>query len=210
MAELSEASKDTPRSELELLDLKGAMERAHESGERAAQQFTKLLGAIHGGLGVTLAAWLQRIFEQASAASLSPLAWYIAIALGCAAAGLIALALAAILDQSSAAKYAREVQLVNHRIILKNRLAAAEQQPEGKWRAGELKYCREKNPEVDAEAIRVGESAVRLNRISIRVGISSWLCAAAAFVVLAIGIGHDINQIDRSSYPSVVSPPHAR
>ncbi len=209
MTDFREASEDTSQSDIGLLDLKGAMERAHATGERASQQFTKLLGVIQGGLGVTLAAWLQRIFEQAGSAPLSPLAWYIAIAIGCAAFGLITLVLAAVLDQSSAAEYAKEVQLVNHRIVLKKRFAYAKKEPESKWRAGELKYCREKDADLNAEAIKVGAFAVRLNRFSLRVGFFSWICAAAAFVVLAVGTGRTIHQIEQSSHAAGAAGPKA-
>lgn len=81
-----------------LVGVQAAHERAHKSGERAAEQFVKLLGTLHGGLGLAITAWLQRIFELSGQRPITPLAWYLAITLGFVALGLITLVLTSIID----------------------------------------------------------------------------------------------------------------
>ncbi|HVC02956.1 MAG TPA: hypothetical protein VND80_12215 [Steroidobacteraceae bacterium] len=73
--------------------------RAHQTYERTATQFVKLLATVLGGLGVVLAAWLQRIFEKPQEALLHALMWYLAFALFAVAGGIVLLASTALLDQ---------------------------------------------------------------------------------------------------------------
>jgi hypothetical protein len=178
----------------DLIDISAALERAHRTGERAAQQFTKLLGTLHGGLGVAIAAWLQRVFEQAAGyTALSPLAWHLAVALGFVAVGLISLVLTAIIDQRSSYHFALSTQLNALRLMIaKQRAQIMIMRPGDEKSAAQLS-CAEQ----DAEAVRkiklADASARRLNTISERAGIGSWVCAIAAFVALAIGVVRTIN-----------------
>jgi hypothetical protein len=50
-----ETPTDTTDFARELIDFEGNEERAHTSGERAADQVIKILGAVQAGLALTLA-----------------------------------------------------------------------------------------------------------------------------------------------------------
>jgi hypothetical protein len=172
-----------------MTQLTAAQDRAHQSSERAAQQFTKLLGTLHGGLGIAIAAWLQRIFEQAGNSPLSPLAWYLAVALFFVALGLAILVLTAIIDQRSA--YHAALSIVHNTTRAWHHKEGAHIQQlgmEGDEKSeAELAFAAE-----DEELIRktkvADESAGRLNAFSEGLGIASWLSLVAAFLSLAIGI----------------------
>jgi hypothetical protein len=205
MPEQKETAEDSIESRIEIIDLKGAMERAHTTGERASQQFTKLLGVIHGGLGVILAAWLQRIFEAVGGSPRSSLAWYLALALACAAVGLVTLVLAAIIDQVGASVMVKEVGLVKRRVIMKQRFERA-QHMEATERAAELDHCKKEDGVLDREATRAGARAVLLNNVSVWIGLSSWLCVVAAFVTLAVGVVREIDRNDHAAHPAPLQP----
>jgi hypothetical protein len=179
---------------IDLLDLKGAMDRAFRTGERASQQFTKLLGIIHGGLGVTLAAWLQRLFEAAAEHKISPLAWYLAIAMTFTALGLLTLVLAAIYDQLAAVEYVYDAQLSNEKIIAHEATVSA-QKLDGDERAKAEGKVTQDRTRINEQATVTARKAKRYTVISKRVGIVSWLCAVAAFMTLAIGIFSNISRL---------------
>lgn len=169
--------------------LMAAQDRAHKSGERAAQQFTKLLGTVLGGLGVAIAAWLQRIFEHP--APLSPLAWYLAFALFFVALGLAALALTTIIDQRSAYHAAKSILLNTAR----SWNARQRQQIAELGLTGDEKSARELGLAADDEDLErqnqiADASAARLNAVSEGLGLGAWGFLVAAFTSLAIGIVH--------------------
>jgi hypothetical protein len=173
---------------------KAALERVHRTSERAAQQFTKLLGTVHGGLGVACATWLQRIFEQSAYGPLSPLAWYLAIALGCVALGLVALALTTIIDQRSAFHAGQSVMFNVERVFVAkragqiDRLLAAD-------KSVDALFCLERDKELVRMIANADASATWINGISERLGIGSWACVIAAFATLAVGIIKAINHL---------------
>ncbi len=164
-----------------------AQNRAHKSGERAAQQFTKLLGTVLGGFGVAIAAWLQRIFEHQG--PLSPLAWYLAFALFFVALGLVALALTTIIDQRSSNHAARSNVLGSTRawnsahlkIIAESELTRDEKLER------ELAIAVD-NDELERQTKTADARAQRLNTVSEGLGLASWICLVAAFISLGIGI----------------------
>lgn len=169
--------------------LTAAQDRAHKSGERAAQQFVKLLGTVLGGFGVAIAAWLQRIFEQSGHGAPSPLAWYLAVALFFVALGLAALVLTAIIDQRSANHAAKSTILNTERTW--NHMERAQllglDLPRDEKSAKELALAVD-----DGDLIHKIESADasanRLNTFSEGLGLASWICLIAAFVSMGIGI----------------------
>jgi hypothetical protein len=190
---------DKDKSYIDSIDadvgIQAAMERAHKSGERAAEQFVKLLGTLHGGLGLAIAAWLQRIFEQSEQAPTSSLAWYLALALGFVAVGLVTLVLTAILDQQSAGYAARSVGHNTERIIIgKNRVMIAELEPGDERSAKEL-ACVDESAELARKIVSLDARQERLNNISVWTGVASWVCLIAAFATLGIGIIVTINRI---------------
>jgi hypothetical protein len=165
-----------------------AQDRAHKSSERAAQQFVKLLGAVLGGFGVAIAAWLQRIFEHP--APPSPLAWYLVYALFFVGLGLAALALTAIIDQHSSHHASKSVQL-NMTLFLHARQ---------RWNIGrslrlsdDEKSTRtlailQEDQDLGLQRKQADASAERLNAFSVWFGFGSWACLVAAFASLGIGI----------------------
>jgi hypothetical protein len=179
--------KGQPTFESLSRQLTAAQDRAHKSSERAAQQFTKLLGTVLGGLGVAIAAWLQRIFEHP--VPLSPLAWYLAFALFFVALGLAALALTTIIDQRSAYHAAKSIQLNSAR----SWNACHRQQIAALGLTGDEKSARELGLAVDDEDLErqnqiADARAARLNAVSEGLGLGSWGCLVAAFIALGIGI----------------------
>jgi hypothetical protein len=169
--------------------LTAAQDRAHQSGERAAQQFFKFLGTVLGGFGIAIAAWLQRIFEQpVHHGAPSPLAWALAVALFFVALGLAALVLTAIIDQRSANHAARSTVLNTARAW--NQMERAQVQGQ---RQGDEKSARELTLAVDDEDLtskieKADASARRLNTVSDVFGLGSWFCLIAAFISLGVGI----------------------
>jgi hypothetical protein len=179
-------SRDGSKLE-EQIGLPAAMERAHASGERAALQSTKLLGTVQGGLGVTIAAWLQRIFEQSGHGSLSPLALYLAFALGFVALGLVAVVLTAIIDQRTTYHAVQSLTFNTNRVWVARRRKLARQLQGDEKSAEELACAAE-----DGELIRkIAEEDLRTNRLNaMSTGflVGSWGCLIAAFAALGFGI----------------------
>lgn len=192
MTDSSESGKG-PSVERLLSDLSAAQDRAHRTSERASQQFTKLLGTVHGGLGVAIAAWLQRIFEQSGHGLLSPLAWYLAIALFFIALGLVTLALAAILDQRSANHFAQSTTHNTTRVWLFSQRTQIKKLDPGDEKSAKELSCTEEDADLIRKIAQEDASAKRINAISERIGYGSWVCLIAAFVTLAIGIVNTIN-----------------
>lgn len=167
--------------------LSAARDRAHKSGERAAQQFSKLLGTVEGGLGVVIAAWLQRIFEHARG-PLSPLAGFLAVALFFDVLGLVALALIPLLDERCASHAARSTILNTTRAWHHEQRKHIESMPAGDERSQrELSFAEEDAGHVrDIEA--ADARARRINALSERLEVCSWVALCAAFVALGVGI----------------------
>jgi len=187
-------SGDSRSVETLLTELSAARERAHSTGERAAQQFTKLLGTVHGGLGVAVAAWLQHIFEQSGPRLLSPLTWYLAIALFCVALGLITLVLAAIIDQRSANHAAQSINYDTQRVwLFRQRVQIAELGLKGDERSAKELFIAQEDATLRHNIAKEDARAKRTNAISEWVGLVSWVCLFAAFTVLGIGIITTIN-----------------
>jgi hypothetical protein len=191
MTKKNESGEDS--SIEKLIDIPASLERAHRTGERAAQQFTKLLGTVHGGLGVILAAWLQRLFDGAPDHALPPLVWYLAGALVFVALGLVLLVLAAIIDQRSAFHFALSTQLNAQRfIVARRRVQIKLLKLQGDEKSAEELECAEQDAEIVRQIKLADASARRINRISEWVGIGSWACAIATFATLAVGIARTI------------------
>ena len=157
-----------------LVDFPAEMGRAHESGERAAEQVAKILTTVHAGLGVTLAAWLQRIFEQAEVGPLSPLAWYLVCALALAMLGIVCVAVAANLDTYSAREFGTSTSINARKVIAYKTLGDP--------------VRRSKILALDTEDAPVRERAERLNWWSHLASNASLLALVMAFGVLVAGI----------------------
>jgi hypothetical protein len=178
-----------------LVGVQAAHERAHKSGERAAEQFVKLLGTLHGGLGLATAAWLQRIFELSGQIVITPLSWYLAITLLFVALGLITLVLTAIIDQRSAFHFSNSIGYNAQRLVLaKGRIQIA-RLPRGDDRSAQELSSAAGDAELRRNIVVVDAKAKRLNTISVWTGVGSWVCLIAAFATLAIGIIVTINHI---------------
>jgi hypothetical protein len=178
-----------------LVGVQAAHERVHKSGERAAEQFVKLLGTLHGGLGLATAAWLQRIFELSGQIVITPLAWYLAITLGFVALGLIALVLTVILDERSPSYFAQSNDYNAQRMILALRRKQIAQLPRGDERSAQELSNAVEDAELLRQITEVDVKGNRLNTISVWTGVGSWVCLIAAFATLAIGIIVTINHI---------------
>lgn len=178
----------------DLIDLPGARELAHRTYERAAQQFTKLLGTVYGGLGVILIAWLQRLFEAAADHALRALVWCLAGALGLVALGLVSLVLAAFIDQRSSYHLTLSISLNIQRFLLAKRHAQIKLlNLQGDEKSAEESYCADANAELIPKIVQADTRARQLNTISERVGIGSWICVIVTFATLAVGIVNTIS-----------------
>lgn len=168
---------------------KDARERAHKTYERAATQFGKLLGTILGGLGVVLAAWLQRIFEKPEEALLHQLMWYLAAALVCVAAGLVLLASTALLDQWSAKTFAATINANEARYFSRIRVRQIRKAfPPGEERSQKEfdEYARGEHLDDD---VKRSEARANLIDLCSRVGgVAALICLVAAFATLACGV----------------------
>jgi hypothetical protein len=173
---------------IDLVGVQAAHERAHKSGERATEQFVKLLGTLHGGLGLATAAWLQRIFELPGHIVFTPFAWCLAITLGFVALGLATLVLTAIFDQRSATDFSNSIGYNAQRLILAIQRKQIARLPRGDERSAQELSCGED----DAKLVRMikltDAKANRVNTISVWTGVGSWGCLIAAFATVAIGI----------------------
>ena len=174
--------------------LSDAQDRAHKSGERAAQQFAKLLGTVQGGLGVAIAAWLQRIFEHGHG-PLSPLAWYLAIALFCVVFGLAVLVFTQLLDQRSAGHSARSTVLNSTRAWHHEELRLIESMPRSDERSTkELSFASE-DEKLSTEIDAADAGVTSINAWSQRMEVCSWVALCVAFLTVGIGIVKTLNSL---------------
>lgn len=164
------------------------LERAHRTSERATTQFYKLLGTIHGGLGVVLAAWLQRIFENPSISLLHSLLCYLAGGLVSVALGLVLLATTAILDQRSSNRIATSINADKSRFIQHVQLIQLRQQQPSDDRYAKEFDCIEELRALEDTAKLEGDAAKRINRWSEGLGTASLGCLVIAFIILAVGV----------------------
>lgn len=179
---------DEGEDAIDLVGVQAAHERVHRSGERAAEQFVKLLGTLHGGLGLATAAWLQRIFELSGQIVITPLAWYLAFTLGFVALGLITLVLTVILDQRSPTYFAQSTDYNAQRLILGLRRKQIAQLPRGDERSAQELANAVEDAELLRQITEVDVNGNRFNIVSVWTGIGSWVCLIAAFATMAIGI----------------------
>jgi len=186
--------QDRTAAVTEIVGANEAQKRAHRSFERAALQFAKLLGTILGGLGITLAAWIQRVLEHHGDKALADLAWYLAIALGFDALGLITLVLTALLDQRAANTFAGAINHNAARMLIAVQRTQAREMLSGDERSAKEFELIERDGDHARAAVRTEARANRIDSVSKWVGVVAWLCLVAAFVALATGIVVTLNR----------------
>jgi hypothetical protein len=199
-----------------LVDFPGNEERTHASGERAAEQINKLLGTFHAGLGVTLAAWLQRVFEQAGQTPLSPLAYYLAVALCLVMAGLVSLGLAAVLDMFFARflmthLYKNKARFLNVRARKKlGDHPQAYDYEEQTRLVREAKRLKAEAANLKMQSENAGNRADLLNSISEKSAVASLVFLVIAFSVLAFGVMTNIHTIRTATRQVATQKPETK
>jgi hypothetical protein len=193
MKRSGESNKDASFKDLNS-DIAAERERAYRLGERAAQQFTKLLGTVHGGLGVAIAAWLQRSFELSGHGRLSPLAAYLAVALLFVALGLVALVFTAVIDRRSAIHSEELLSHFTGRIAVYRKRTQIETLGLQDDEKSDLESTYANEDAEHASGMALEDAKIkRLNAVSQWVGLGSWSCVIAAFCAVGVGIINTLN-----------------
>jgi hypothetical protein len=177
------------RRAVQIVGAEDALERAYKVHERAATQFHKLVGTILGGLGVILAAWLQRIFEKPEPGLLHDLLWYLGGALAAVVFGFMFLASATLLDKWSANTFAGAVQFNKARLLTRIRISQIRRQlPPGDKRSAQELEQAHKLEQLGDKAQAQEARAQTINRWSWSLEIGTLTCLVVAFGILAWGV----------------------
>jgi hypothetical protein len=180
---MSEADEIARRAGQELRDQLTPLyysnfERAHRSAERASSQGIKILATAHAGLGVILAAWLQRIFEGAPAGHLTALAGYLVTALFPVMLGLLSVGIVCFLDVR-AAQYQTDSSLKQlNRVLTASRLRTSARSAEEQSHIDTL----------GTEAGALDKRAQRWNRWSEGIGLAGWALLVISLAILGVGV----------------------
>ncbi len=191
----------------DLIDFEGLDEKSHASGERAAEQVVKILGAVHAGLGLTLAAWLQRIFEHTGETVLSLLTWYLAWALFAVLIGLVTVAMTPILDMYQARAFSEHVQKNKARFMIRKEhgkimegFRASGSETISSATTKEIQQLVDKDSQLRSEGARLGDMADRLNAASRSLAVASCVSLVASFGIIAVGVTRNIVDMQRTAH----------
>jgi hypothetical protein len=179
---LPDADESVRRARKELLDLLTGLyhsnfERSHRTIERATSQGTKILATAHAGLGVILAAWLQRIFEGAPAGHLVGLAGYLVAALFPVMLGLPTVGIVCFLDVRCAQYLTQSTTKQFERVLI---VVRGTNPPN----AGEQSQIEALTTQGQA----LDQRALRWNSWSEGVGLAGWGLLAVSFAIVATGV----------------------
>jgi hypothetical protein len=180
---LPDADESVRRARKELLDQLTPLyysnfERAHRTIERASSQGTKILATAHAGLGVILAAWLQRIFEGAPAGHFVALAGYLVAALFPVMLGLLSVGIVCFLDVRCAQYLTESSTKQLDRVLTVSRGTATARN------AAEHSHIETLGTQAEA----LEQRAQRWNSWSERIGLAGWALLATSFAIVATGV----------------------
>jgi hypothetical protein len=158
-----------------------ARDQAHESGERAARDTTKILSTLHAGLAITSATWLQRLFERSDILGFVRLAVSLDVAITCNMIGLLLLAAAALVDSMTPGFIIESSKIAHVRML---KLARPRSDGGG---------------DSDEELAKQGEEFdaryYRWNAVSHWLGRASFILLALAFGAVAIGVAATLHKL---------------
>lgn len=152
-------------------------DRAHRTIERASSQGTKILATAHAGLGVILAAWLQRIFEGAPVGHSAALAGYLVAALFPVMLGLLSVGIVCFIDVRCAQYLTESSTKQLDRVLTASR--------------GTTPRSAVEQSHIDAlgsQAEALEQRAQRWNLWSEWIGLGGWALLAVSFTILATGV----------------------